>query len=140
MENFLDGIQFESLTTLAEESFFKGMPSDYNMPTVLQFAYRRAQSVKDNMLRIYEKIFSYFTGPNSNTAHRKSSIARLIGSRKTKQMAANEGNREQSRGEAEILKEFARKYGRGVRQENVRSKMKTLPEEFCKEDGEIYMA
>ena len=64
MENFLDGIQFESLTTLAEESFFKGMPSDYNMPTVLQFAYRRAQSVKDNMLRIL-KIFSYFTGPKS---------------------------------------------------------------------------
>ena len=117
MENFLDGIQFESLTTLAEESFFKGMPSDYNMPSS-----------------------PTSLGPNPNTAQRKSSIASLIGSRKTKQMAANEGNREQSRGEAEILKEFARKYGRGVRQENVRSKMKTLPEEFCKEDGEIYMA
>ena len=32
MENLLDGIQFESLTTLAVESFFKGMRSDHDMP------------------------------------------------------------------------------------------------------------
>ena len=50
---------------------------------------------------------------------------------------------EQSGGEAEILKEIAREYGRGVRQENVRSKTKELTNtagRVCKENGEIYMA
>ena len=40
-------------------------------------------------------------------------------------MAANEGNREQRRREAEILTEFA-EYGRGVRHENIQSKTKEL--------------
>ena len=60
LENLMD-----RLTTLAVESFFKGMRTDHDMPRVLQYAYRRAWCVKDNMLRIYRKIFSYFTRPNS---------------------------------------------------------------------------
>lgn len=35
------------------------------MPTVANYAYRRAHCVEDDMLRIYQKDFSYFTGPNS---------------------------------------------------------------------------
>ena len=119
MENLLDGIQFESLTTLAVESFFKGMRSDHDMPRVLQYAYRRFQCVKDNMLRIYQKIFSYFTGPNSNTAQRKSLIAslRTLGCGKTKQMAANEGNGAERRGSRDLERDCkgVRKRGETVK-------------------------
>ena len=64
-EDLLNLIDFESLTTLAVESFFKGMRADHDMPTVLQYGYKRARCVQDNMMRIYQKHFSYFTCPNS---------------------------------------------------------------------------
>ena len=84
----LDGIQFESLTTLAVESFFKGMRADHDIPRVLQYAHRRARCVNDNMLRIYQKIFFYFTGPNSYYPEKIiNSEPPNIGARKTKQMA-----------------------------------------------------
>ena len=35
------------------------------MPTVANYAYRRARCVEDDMMRIYQADFSYFTGPNS---------------------------------------------------------------------------
>ena len=103
MENLLDGIQFESLTTLAVESFFKGMRSDHDMPRVLQYAYRRVQCVKDNMLRIYQNIFSYITGPNSNTAQRKSTRAseHWVAEKRSRWQQTKET--EQSRGEAETV-------------------------------------
>lgn len=44
-EDLLDSIDFESLTTLSVESFFKGMRADHDMPTVLQYGYRRARCV-----------------------------------------------------------------------------------------------
>ena len=46
-------------------SFFKGMRADHDMPTVIGYAYRRGRCVEDDMLRIYQKHFSYFIGPNS---------------------------------------------------------------------------
>ena len=64
-DHLLNDICFESMTTLGVECFFKGMRADHDMPTVTGYAYRRARSVEDDMLRIYQKPFSYFTGPNS---------------------------------------------------------------------------
>ncbi|CAH3175052.1 unnamed protein product [Porites lobata] len=63
--HLLDRICFESMTTLGVECYFKGMRADHDMPTVANYAYRRARCVEDDMLRIYQKNFSYFTGPNS---------------------------------------------------------------------------
>ncbi|CAH3132554.1 unnamed protein product [Porites lobata] len=63
--HLLDRICFESMTTLGVECYLKGMRADHDMPTVANYAYRRARCVEDDMLRIYQKDFSYFTGPNS---------------------------------------------------------------------------
>ena len=63
--HLLDTICFESMTTLGVECYFKGMRADHDMPTVANYAYRRARCVEDDMLRIYQKDFSHFTGPNS---------------------------------------------------------------------------
>ena len=57
-EHLLDKICFESLTTLSVECFFKGMRADHDMPTVTNYAYRRAHCVQDGMLRIYQGEFS----------------------------------------------------------------------------------
>lgn len=56
---------FESETILSVECVFKGMRVDHDMPTVANYAYRRASCVQDDMLRIHQKDFSYFAGPNS---------------------------------------------------------------------------
>ena len=45
--------------------YFKGMRADHDLPTVANYPYRRALYVEDDMLRIYQKDFSYSTGPNS---------------------------------------------------------------------------
>lgn len=79
------------------------------------------------MMRIYQKRFSYFTSPNSFYPEKIiKSDPPDFGFRQTKQKATNEGNRESSKEEIGELKEFARECGRGVRQENVRSKTKEL--------------
>ena len=64
--HLLDRICFESMTTLGVECYFKGMRADHDMPTVANYAYRRASFVEDDMLRIYQKDLSYFTtgGPD----------------------------------------------------------------------------
>ena len=41
------------------------MRPDHDMATVANYAYRKARCVEDDMLRIYLKDFSYFTGLNS---------------------------------------------------------------------------
>ncbi|XP_048578209.1 uncharacterized protein LOC125559931 [Nematostella vectensis] len=64
-ERVLEEIRFASLTTLSVECIFKAMRADYDMPTMVEYAYRRARCVEDDMLRIYQKHFTYFTGPNS---------------------------------------------------------------------------
>ena len=64
-EHLLDRICFESVTTLSVKCFFKGMRADHDMPTVANYAFRRARCVQDDMLRIYQKNFSYFNRPNS---------------------------------------------------------------------------
>ena len=126
-EDLLNLIDFESLTTLAVESFFKGMRADHDMPTVLQYRYKRTRCVQDNMMRIYQKHFSYFTCPNSFYPERIiNSDPPDFGLRQTKQMATHEGNQELTKEDVEELKDFAREYGRGVRQDNVRSKTKEL--------------
>ena len=51
------------MTTLGVECYFKGMRADHDMPTVANYAYRRARCVEDDMLRIYQKDFSYSLGP-----------------------------------------------------------------------------
>ena len=63
--HLLDRICFESMATLGVECYFKGMRAYHDMPTVANYAYRRARCVKDDMLRIYQKDLWYFTGPNS---------------------------------------------------------------------------
>ena len=63
-ELLLYRIFFESMTILIVEWFFKGMRADHDMPTVANYPFRRARCVQDDMLRICQKDFSYFTGPN----------------------------------------------------------------------------
>ena len=63
--HLLDRICLESMTTLVVECYFKEIRADHDMPTVANYAYRRACCVEDCMLCIYQKDFSYFTGPNS---------------------------------------------------------------------------
>ena len=63
-EHLLYRIFFESMTILIVEWFFKGMRADHDMPTVANYPFRRARCVPDDMLRICQKDFSYFTGPN----------------------------------------------------------------------------
>ena len=61
----LDRIVSESMTALGLECYFKGIRTDHDLPTVAHYVYRRAHCVEDDILRIYQKYFSYFTGPNS---------------------------------------------------------------------------
>jgi len=42
-----------------------GERADHDMPTVANYAYRRARCVEDDMMHIYQAYFSYFTGPKS---------------------------------------------------------------------------
>ena len=53
------------MITLGVECYFKGMRADHDLPRVAHYVYRRARCVEDDFLRIYQKYFSYFTGPNS---------------------------------------------------------------------------
>ena len=41
------------------------MRADHDLPTVAHNVYRRAGCVEDDVLRFYQKDFSYFTEPNS---------------------------------------------------------------------------
>ena len=127
--HLLDRICFESMTTLGVECYFKGMRADHDMPTVGNYAYRRARCVEDDMLRIYQKDFSYFTGPNSFYPEKIiKGEPPNIQTRPNKQSAITEGtgNKEEDAKRETVMREFAGEYGRGVRQENVRSKTKEL--------------
>ncbi|EDO46508.1 predicted protein [Nematostella vectensis] len=132
-DGLLDRINFASLTTLSVECFFKAMRADHDMPTVAGYANRRARCVEDDIMRIYQKGFSYFTGPNSFYPEKIiTSDPPTMASRATKKVLrrSNEEREEDKRQEM-AMREFASEYGRGVRQENVRSKSKentgTLP-------------
>ena len=46
--HLLDRICFESMTTLGVECYFKGVQADHDMPTVANYAYRRARCVEDD--------------------------------------------------------------------------------------------
>ena len=127
--HLLDRICFESMTTLGVECYFKGMRADHDMPTVANYAYRRARCVEDDMLRIYQKDFSYFTGPNSYYPEKIiKGEPPNIKTRPNKLSAITEGtgSKEEDTRRETVMREFAKEYGRGVRQENVRSKTKEL--------------
>ena len=88
------------------------------MPTVANYAYRRARCVEDDMLRIYQGDFSYFTGPNSVYPEKITKVNPQTSRRPNKQSAVPEGTGSKQ--------EFAGEYERGARLENVRSKTKEL--------------
>ena len=46
--HLLDRVCFESMTTLGVKCFFKEMRTDHDMPTVPNYAYKRARCVKDD--------------------------------------------------------------------------------------------
>ena len=116
-------ICFESMGV---ECYFKEMQADHDMPTVANYAYRRARCGEDDMLHIYQKDFSYFTGPSSFYPEKI-----IIGeppnikTRPSKQSAITEGTGSKEE-DTTVMREFAGEYGRGVRQENVPSKTKVL--------------
>ncbi|CAH3164136.1 unnamed protein product [Porites lobata] len=114
-------ICFESMTTLGMECYFKGMRADHDMPTVANYAYRRVRCVEDDILRIYQKDFSYFTGPNSYYPEKiiKGEPSN-IKTRPNKLSAITEGtgSKEEDTRRETVMREFAKEYGRGVRQEN----------------------
>ena len=128
-EHLLDRICFESKTTLSVECFFKGMRADHDMPTAANYAFRRARCVQDDMLRIYQKDISYFTGPNSFYPEKiiegePPNIKRRPS--KQSQISEGTGSKEEDKRREAVMREFVGEYGKGVRQENVRSKTKEL--------------
>ena len=98
------------------------------MPTVANYAYRRARCVEDDMMRIYQADFSYFTGPNSFYPEKIiKGEPPNIKTRPKKQPVMIEGTgskQEDTRREAVML-EFAGEYGRGVRKEMSPQKRKS---------------
>ena len=129
MDHLLDSIRFESLTMLGVECFFKAMRVGHDMPTVAGYAYKRAPCVKDDMMRIYQKRFSYFTGPNSFHPEKIiNSDSPNMDTLATKQSIASKGsvNKDKDKLRENVMREFVSQYGRGVRQENVRSKTKEI--------------
>lgn len=122
------------MATLGMECYFKGMEADHDMPTVVNYAYRRARCVEDDMLLSNQKDFSYFTVPNSFYLEKiiKGEPPK-IKMQPNKQLAITEGtgNKEENIRRETVVQEFAGEYGRGVTQENVHSKTKeqtgTLP-------------
>ena len=103
--------------------------ADHNMPTVVNYAYIRARCVEDDMLRIYQRDFSYFTEPNSYYPEKIiKGEPPNIKTQPNRQSANTEGTgrKEEDTGQENVMREFAGEYGGGVRQENVRSKTKEL--------------
>ena len=97
------------------------MQADHDMPTVANYAYSRTRCVEDDMLRIYQKDFSYFTGPEKIIIGEPPNIK----TRLNKQSAITEGTGSKKE-DITVMRKFAGEYGRGERQENVRSKTKVL--------------
>ncbi|CAH3105959.1 unnamed protein product [Porites lobata] len=103
------------MTTLGVECYFKGMRADHGMPTVANYAYRRARCV-DDMLRIYQRDFSYFTGPNSYYPEKIiKGEPPNIKTRPNKLSAITEGtgSKEEDTRPETVMREFAKEYGRG---------------------------
>ena len=121
-ESLLSNIIFNSLTTLSIKGFFSGIRADHDMPTVVEYAYKRARCVQDNIIRIYQKNFSYFIGPSSYY------LKKIIKVQDPPNMANRRKKKHDGivipKAEEEVLKDFARENGKGVRQLNVRSKTK----------------
>ena len=79
--------------------------------------------------RIYQKDFSYFTGPNLFCSEKiikgePPNIKRRPS--KQSQISEGTGSKEEDRRREAVIREFVGEYGKGVRQENVCSKTKEL--------------
>ena len=129
-ENLLDRNRFESLTTLSVECFFKAMKVDHDMATIAGYAYKKVRCVIDDMMRIYQlKSFSYFTGQNSFYPEKIiNSDPPNMEPRATKQSVASKGSGDKNEDKLRegVTREFVSEYGKGVRQDNVRSKTKEI--------------
>ena len=122
--HLLDRIFFESMTTLDVECYFKGMRADHDLPTVAHYVYRRAAHLSEGFLIFYWTQF-ILSGENYQRWTPKHQDAT------TQQSAITEGrnssgSKEEDTMRETVMREFAEEYGRGVRQENVRSKTKEL--------------
>ena len=82
------------------------------------------------MMRIYQlKSFSYFTGQNSFYPEKViNSDPPNMEPRATKQSVASKGSGDKNENKLRegVMREFVSEYGKGVRQENVRSKTKEI--------------
>ena len=99
------------------------MRADHDLPTVAHYVYRRAP--------IYQKDFSYFTGPNSFYPEKiikgePPKIKTRPPSSQQTEGRNSSGSKEEDTIPETVMRAFAGEYGRGVRQENVRSKTKEL--------------
>ena len=79
--------------------------------------------------RIYQKGFSYFTGPNLFCSEKiikgePPNIKRRPS--KQSQISEGTGSKEEDKGREAVIREFVGEHGKGVRQENVCSKTKEL--------------
>ena len=116
--HLLDRICFESVTTLGMECYLKGMQADHDMPTVANYACRRTRCVEDDMLRIYQNDFAYFTGPNSFYLEKIiNGQPANIKTRPNKQSSITEGTccKEGDSRRENVMREFPGEYERGVR-------------------------
>ena len=112
-----------------EGGLCRGGRADHDLPTVANYAYRRARCIDDDLMRIYQADFSYFTGPNSFYPEKiiKGEPPNIKTQPKTQpEMIEGTGSKEEDTRREAVMLEFAGEYGRGVRQENVRSKTKEL--------------
>ena len=55
----LDRFCFESIANLGVECYFKRMRADHDMPTVANYAYRRARCVEGDMLHISQAVSNH---------------------------------------------------------------------------------
>jgi len=111
------------MTTLGVECLFKGMRADHDMPTVANYAYRRARSVpiSGRFLIFYwaQFIFSGEDNQRSVTKHQDRTKEAVV-------MIKGTGSKEEDTKREAVMRVFSVEYGRNVRQENVHSKTKEL--------------
>ncbi|CAH3162732.1 unnamed protein product [Porites lobata] len=100
--HLLDRICFESMTTLGVECYSKGMRADHDMSTISHISLGPIHIIKGEP-------------PNIKTRPNKLSA-----------ITEGTGSKEEDTRRETVMREFAKEYGRGVRQENVRSKTKEL--------------
>jgi lysyl-tRNA synthetase class I len=104
------------------------MRSLYAMPTVKQYAERRAATVKDAASRRFfgGEGFSYFKGPKSYYPEAQVDISPEVWYIHKTRRHAPELSSVERREQRKVLQGFAREYGKGVKQKTVREKSKEM--------------